>query len=414
LFYIDDNKETIKTRSAVELSTNIYRGLVSKTTFDNTLFIDQYTSIKIHNDIWARFDSSLDTETVINQNGKSRDLKLRNISVTLYSFHHEKEYIMQFLEYCDKYYKDAIDRDEQKKRRCYVLKEEGTENDDTPLFEPLEFKSYKTFDNVFFEKKEELLKRLEYFRDNCTTNKGIYERVGIPHTLGLLFHGEPGTGKTSTIKAIANYLNRNIIIIPLNKVTRIDTLKNVIYSDHVGYHKIPFNRRIYVFEEIDCNGWDHILQQRSPDSSIYNENNEMKNVVKEIADALSTNIQKETPQKSPKKEGEKITLGGVLEMFDGILEVDNRIIIMTSNYPEKLDKALLRPGRIDMKVEFKRLRVCDMCAIYSLWFGQDIPTKYHEKLQDHKYTQAEFGELCFKYMDSPDDLLEYLVSDSVQ
>ena len=49
---------------------------------------------------------------------------------------------------------------------------------------------------------------------------------------------------------------------------------------------------------------------------------------------------------------EEITLSFLLNLLDGVLETQNRILIITSNYPERLDKALIRPGRIDLNIQF--------------------------------------------------------------
>merc|ERR1712177_190528 len=55
----------------------------------------------------------------------------------------------------------------------------------------------------------------------------------------------------------------------------------------------------------------------------------------------------------------KLTLATLLEVLDGVMEMDGRMLVITTNYPEKLDKALIRPGRIDMKVRFgKCTREC--------------------------------------------------------
>ena len=70
-----------------------------------------------------------------------------------------------------------------------------------------QFESGKSFKNVFFPQKDTLIKRLDFFRDN----KSWYKSRGIPYTLGLLLHGIPGCGKTSTIKAIANHTQRHIV-----------------------------------------------------------------------------------------------------------------------------------------------------------------------------------------------------------
>ena len=60
---------------------------------------------------------------------------------------------------------------------------------------------------------------------------------------------------------------------------------------------------------------------------------------------------------------EKLTLSGLLNIMDGILETPGFVIIMISNYPERLDGALIRPGRIDLKIEFP---YCDAMMIIDL------------------------------------------------
>ena len=61
---------------------------------------------------------------------------------------------------------------------------------------------------------------------------------------------------------------------------------------------------------------------------------------------------------------EKITLSFILNILDGILETPGRILIMTSNYPEKLDTALLRPGRIDINLQ---VSYCDKDMIKQMF-----------------------------------------------
>ena len=68
------------------------------------------------------------------------------------------------------------------------------------------FQSGKNFSNVFFPEKDELMKKIQFFSEN----ESWYVENGIPYMFGLLLHGEPGCGKTSTIKAIANMTQRHI------------------------------------------------------------------------------------------------------------------------------------------------------------------------------------------------------------
>ena len=89
-------------------------------------------------------------------------------------------------------------------------------------FTEFDFDSSKTFENLFFSQKAQVIERLEFFMGNETW----YRERGLPYTLGFLFHGAPGCGKTSTIKAIANLAKRHIVSVPL---------KNINHSDCISY-----------------------------------------------------------------------------------------------------------------------------------------------------------------------------------
>merc|ERR1719378_39277 len=84
----------------------------------------------------------------------------------------------------------------------------------------------KTFESLFFQEKDELLSLLSHF----TKKTGKYRIAGYPHKLGLLLHGPPGTGKTSLIKALAQYTNRSIINIPLATIKTNSELMDVMYD----------------------------------------------------------------------------------------------------------------------------------------------------------------------------------------
>lgn len=260
---------------------------------------------------------------------------------------------------------------------------------------PLE--TTKTFDNLFFEGKEVLIQRLDSFK-----NKDKYIKMGLPHTLGLLFHGQPGTGKTSCIKAIAQYMKMSIILVPMNKIKSRSHLEELFLEKYVGGEKIPQDKRIYVFEEIDCNGWTDIIKPRSNGSGT---------TVTPVVNAQPQTIILGTGGKIKTEEDdeEKLSLGALLEMLDGIIELNGRIIIMTTNKPEALDPALRRPGRIDMELEFKRLRRQHIAAIYQRWFGRAMKEATMNRLPDYKWSQADIGQLLFKYENNAGGFIEELL-----
>jgi len=52
---------------------------------------------------------------------------------------------------------------------------------------------------------------------------------------------------------------------------------------------------------------------------------------------------------SPWESKDRLNLSGILNVLDGVVDTPNRLLVMTTNHPEKLDPALIRPGRVDKK-----------------------------------------------------------------
>jgi chaperone BCS1 len=225
--------------------------------------------------------------------------------------------------------------------------------------------------------------------------------MGIPHALGLLFYGSPGTGKTSAIKAIAKYMNMNVVIIPMNTIRTRADLEQVFYTPYYGGESIPYDKRIYVFEEIDCNGWEDIVINRKDKVN--------------LSDMLA-NVKTEDDMKKymllKKEEDAKLNLGAILELLDGIIEVPGRMIIITTNHPEKLDPAIKRPGRIDMQIEFKKLRRQHIADIYEKWCGHSMKQTTMNKLPDYCFSQAELAPYLFKYQGNPSAFIDAIIRDS--
>jgi ATP-dependent 26S proteasome regulatory subunit len=99
-----------------------------------------------------------------------------------------------------------------------------------------------------------------------------------------------------------------------------------------------------------------------------------------------------------------------LNILDGVLETPGRILIMTSNHPEKLDKALIRAGRIDLKVCFsrcKREEIKEMidkiteaqCSLEDL---KDVPEDF--------WTPAEVTQKIFENIDDQKRIIRSLIS----
>ncbi|KAI3688881.1 hypothetical protein L2E82_46796 [Cichorium intybus] len=161
------------------------------------------------------------------------------------------------------------------------------------------------------EKKAELLDDLDMF----VSRKEYYRRVGKAWKRGYLFYGPPGTGKSSLVAAMANYLKFDVYDLDLREVQCNSDLRRLLIGTK--------NRSILVIEDIDCNMG---LQNRESEKG-------------------------EAP--NPIGDDDKISLSGLLNFVDGLWSScgDERIIVFTTNHKERLDPALLRPGRMDVQVE---------------------------------------------------------------
>ncbi|KAJ5729609.1 uncharacterized protein N7483_004117 [Penicillium malachiteum] len=163
-----------------------------------------------------------------------------------------------------------------------------------------------------------------------------YSNRGIPYRRGYLLHGPPGTGKTSLCFAAAGLLGLKLYLLNLNS--------KALDEDNLGslFSELP-NRCIVLLEDVDTAG---ITQTRGkPVAKTANEaNGEVE--IEEIDDITAV----DEVAKPDKADG--ISLSGLLNVIDGVAASEGRILVMTSNHPEKLDAALLRPGRVDMSIAF--------------------------------------------------------------
>ena len=271
-----------------------------------------------------------------------------------------------------------------------------------PDFTSIEFISTKTFENMFFEAKDTLRQTIANFEDSVE----MYRRLGIPHTLGLFFYGRHGTGKTSCAKSIAAYTGRQIVLASLAKVKTARQFANLFLDEYINGIRIPVKNRLYVFDDFDCNSWKDVVAVRGAATAT-------KGGKGTSAAAAASDIAKLAHAIAGKKRHHghghdnyeeddsndlPITLGDFLEILDGFVEPEGRMIIFISNFINDIDPAIIRPGRVDAMIEFKNMRRTDVADMYRLWFDREIQPAVYAKMRDHAYSQAEIGNL-FKTRD---------------
>lgn len=177
----------------------------------------------------------------------------------------------------------------------------------------------RKLDGVVMEsaKKTALVSDIEYYLS--TACRKYYAARGIPYRRGYLAYGPPGTGKTSVAVALASHFTVPIFLLNMSGQDLDDKNLEDLFS------QLP-QKSILLLEDVDSAGLQR-EQMASPDAP----------------------QESEKGKAAPKK---GVTLSGLLNALDGPASVDGRILIMTSNSPDSLDAALVRPGRCDVKVLF--------------------------------------------------------------
>ncbi|CAN6326976.1 unnamed protein product [Urochloa humidicola] len=236
-----------------------------------------------------------------------------------------------------------------------------------------------TFDTLAMDKKQKqsVMDDLERF----VKRKDYYRRIGRAWKRGYLLYGPPGTGKSSLIAAMANYLKFDIYDLEMTEVKCNSDLRRLL----VGMS----NRSILVVEDIDCSIDLHQREdgeKRARSSSAGEENDD------------------------------KVTLSGLLNFVDGLWSTsgEERIIVFTTNYRERLDPALLRPGRMDMHIHMGYCTAESFRILARNYHSVENHAMYPEieqLIEEVMVSPAEVAEVLMRNEDSDvvlQDLLEFL------
>ena len=180
------------------------------------------------------------------------------------------------------------------------------------------FVAIKSFEDIFFAQKQVIIN----FLDNFLANKKIYVEHGVAYKTGILLYGLPGSGKSTIARAIASYLGWNIEIVDVRTMFSLPYL---------------VDKCVVLIEDIDC-----LVGQR------------------------------QTEVKNTKEEVGLLSIHALLNYLDGVNSPQNCVFVATTNYIDRVDKALIRPGRFDMCVEvpYADETMCQcICDRYGVEYG---------------------------------------------
>lgn len=141
-----------------------------------------------------------------------------------------------------------------------------------------------------------------------------YASRGIPYRRGYLFFGLPGSGKTSLARSLAHELGLTLFVLDLSSARTTD-------------------QQLFA-----------LLAQVPPRSMV---------LVEDVDRTRPVATQAAMAKADKPTDGGGATISGLLNAVDGPTSGEGRVLVFTTNNPDTLDPALLRPGRVDYRLEFR-------------------------------------------------------------
>lgn len=273
---------------------------------------------------------------------------------------------------------------------------------------------------VIFDKKakQELLQDINEYLHPHT--RRWYANHGIPYRRGYLFSGAPGTGKTSLTSALAGVFGLDIYVLSLLDPNMNESALMRLMSE------VP-SRCIVLLEDIDAAGLSRPASEPKPRLG-------RGGKADKSADPNALSVVQGTDQGAQNggsiaTAATSVSLSGLLNAIDGVSSQEGRILIMTTNSPESLDKALIRPGRVDMHIAFELPSRVGMQELFLSMYRDDtvgvahgsdsidtkeqektddqrlegLATKFAESVPERKFSLAALQGFLLQYKRSPEE-----------
>lgn len=223
----------------------------------------------------------------------------------------------------------------------------------------------------------------EYLDPNA---RAWYAERDLPYRRGYLLHGQPGTGKSSLSFAAAGHFDLDVYVLNLAKVSD-STLQRLMA-------KLPA-RCIVLLEDID---------------------------------AIESAKSREAVGSEGKPAADSVTLSGLLNALDGVASEEGRVLIMTTNHVDRIDRAIIRPGRVDKMIEFGFANRQTLLGLFQFIYtplpgkaketgakrGADAVQQLAKVFADHvpemKFSPAEILSFLTQHKQSPQSAVDNIKS----
>ena len=244
--------------------------------------------------------------------------------------------------------------------------EEKASSSKGPSFMAYEFHTTSSFANFFCEEAETVRADLRKFLED----KASYIRTGRPWTYTVLNEGPPGVGKTKLVKSIAALTGYTLVIINLNHIKTAQMLYEAFHMTTLAGDTVPHDKRLYYIPEVDTQISDVLKERKAATATA------------SVSVSASASALGPVPA-----EDNRPTLGEILNVLDGVPERHGHILVMDTNHMSRLDSALIRPGRVDRILSWKKLSSVSVGRFLGNYYGVSIPEEM--TFPDRIFTAAE-------------------------
>jgi hypothetical protein len=281
-----------------------------------------------------------------------------------------------------------------------------------PTYDEFHVDKSQTFDNLFFEHKHKIMSLCDKLND-----ANYFKVRGLKRKLTALFIGSSGTGKTATVVALANYLKRVVIYVPIIRIENDGEIEKILYTNTYNGYIIPNHKKIFLFDEIDSFDSNLSLKKIGTDADYLIYGMQMpqmtpRSITKNniiVTDQKQLNgrpdfeklLKESDKEEEPKR---KFNIGTFLNLLDGTHDQDGMIIIATANNLNRLDPGLYRTGRLT-KILFEYMGRNEIAEMIEKYYSVTLSQYQKEMIRNDRIIQnLVLKNTCIEYLESNSEL----------